>query len=536
MSKHGNRLELSRRQILAGLGGIGLASAGAGLGTSAYFNDTESFEGNTITAGELDLKVDWQQTYNGPIPGSGGEVGEHPVNAYPDTNGDGLQDLDGIRYSGAGDVEPVFDAADVPACCDCEEDEYYLTYGGESFCIEPLRGEVDIESFYDFTGGGGSVEYSSRNESIQREDTSVLFLYEDSDENLSLVFVHDAYSNEDGGSQASVTVEGAPAGSGWLVDTDADWQVKDDFDGDTDMGFESYEEWEVDWAWGSDRTDGGAIGYLEDDFALRVSTAFNGAANRDPVGRASGQITDFVVLSGGAGFDDGSDVIPLETDVGDDNLGPVTVHSACGIESGDDLPEGVFGEQDSLVELDDVKPGDSGEITFSLHLCDNPGYLWLTASNFTDLPGETSEPEPTPDERELAENTMVRIWYDDDCDNQHDVETEQLVFGPGIGGYTGPDGEKPATLAAAMDLIGASSEDGGMIPLDGDGDMGWDDGPESGNRDCLPGETGVCVGFEWWVPTSVGNEIQGDEVSFDLGFYTEQCRNNDGSGPDSGGT
>jgi len=41
------------------------------------------FENDTLTAGELDLEVGWQQTYSGPIPASGGEVGTHPVNAFP---------------------------------------------------------------------------------------------------------------------------------------------------------------------------------------------------------------------------------------------------------------------------------------------------------------------------------------------------------------------------------------------------------------------------------------------------------------------
>ncbi|QLH76941.1 hypothetical protein HZS55_06370 [Halosimplex rubrum] len=48
---------LSRRQMLAGLGTIGVASAGAGLGTTALFSDEESFEGNSITAGTLDMSV-----------------------------------------------------------------------------------------------------------------------------------------------------------------------------------------------------------------------------------------------------------------------------------------------------------------------------------------------------------------------------------------------------------------------------------------------------------------------------------------------
>jgi predicted ribosomally synthesized peptide with SipW-like signal peptide len=48
---------LSRRKVLAGMGAVGLASVGAGLGTSALFSDTESFEGNSITAGTLDMSV-----------------------------------------------------------------------------------------------------------------------------------------------------------------------------------------------------------------------------------------------------------------------------------------------------------------------------------------------------------------------------------------------------------------------------------------------------------------------------------------------
>jgi predicted ribosomally synthesized peptide with SipW-like signal peptide len=535
-------IELSRRKILAGIGAAGVASVGAGMGTSAYFSDTESFENNTLTAGELDLKVDWQQTYNGPNPGNDGIVEQHPVNAYPDTTGDGLQDLDGVRYSGAGEVEPVFDAADVPACCDCGPDEYYLTYGGETYCIEPLSGDGSVEEFYDYDSSSGV--YSSLNDGIQRADTTFVFLYEDGDGELSLVIVNDDRENENGGSAASVTIEGAPSGMNWLAGGttgDDNWIVKDDQEGDPGSGFDQYETAEANWVWTDNRTDGGAIGTLADDFALRLSASLNDAADLSgSPARGNGQIEDFVVLSGGSGLGAGSQEISLETEIREaenNEVGPITIHSACGIDSGSQLDTPAvfqsenYPDQEHLIELGDVKPGDMGEITFSLHLCDNPGYIWLTASNFTDGPGETPEPEPTPDDGELAANTMVRIWYDEDCDNEHDDE-EVLVFGPGVGGYTDFDGNNPATLAAAMEVIGAGSDSEGMIPLDGDASspMEYDDGPTANSRDCLPGGTGMCVGVEWWVPTAVGNGIQGDEVSFDLGFYTEQCRHNDGSG------
>ncbi len=40
-----------------------------------------------------------------------------------------------------------------------------------------------------------------------------------------------------------------------------------------------------------------------------------------------------------------------------------------------------------------------------------------------------------------------------------------------------------------------------------------------------------CVALEWELPLEVGNEVQGDTLAFDLGFYTEQARHNDGAGP-----
>ncbi|AUX10384.1 hypothetical protein AArcSl_2769 [Halalkaliarchaeum desulfuricum] len=50
--------QLSRRKALVGLGTVGVASAGAGFGTSAYFSDQEEFTGNSIQAGEFELTVE----------------------------------------------------------------------------------------------------------------------------------------------------------------------------------------------------------------------------------------------------------------------------------------------------------------------------------------------------------------------------------------------------------------------------------------------------------------------------------------------
>jgi predicted ribosomally synthesized peptide with SipW-like signal peptide len=263
-------IELSRRKILGGIGAAGVASVGAGLGTSAYFNDTESFEGNTLTAGELDLKVDWQQAYYGPAETL------VPVNAYPDHDGDGLQSID-------DDTEYVLDNADG------ENEPITLTCG-------------DLESGADLP------------------------------ENV--------------------------------------------FD----------------------------------------------SPNRSA-----------------------------------DNGGPV--------------------DQDSLVALSDVKPGDWGEITFSLHLCDNPGYVWLTAANYSQSGGTLTEPEQVAmnetdpgsvteadDTGSLADNTYVELWYDDDCDNIRDTgdgdnegETADVVIVMDRSGSM--DGELSQAQTGANELISALGPD-----------------------------------------------------------------------------
>lgn len=66
--------DLSRRKMLGGLATIGVAGAGAGMGTTAYFSDEEAFDDNQLTAGELDLVVDYWTDANSAAV-AGGTVG-----------------------------------------------------------------------------------------------------------------------------------------------------------------------------------------------------------------------------------------------------------------------------------------------------------------------------------------------------------------------------------------------------------------------------------------------------------------------------
>jgi len=57
----GDGFRLTRRRALSALAATGAVSAGVGVGTDAFFNDAESFDGNRVVAGELDLEVAWHK-------------------------------------------------------------------------------------------------------------------------------------------------------------------------------------------------------------------------------------------------------------------------------------------------------------------------------------------------------------------------------------------------------------------------------------------------------------------------------------------
>ena len=123
--------------MLLGLGTVGLASAGAGLGTTAYFNDTESFAGNSLQAGSLDLFVDYESTYD-----SGGAVENQAETVAGTVDGEPagmFYDLQDVKPGDSGSFDFCFRIEDNPsylwACGDLTQSENGMT--------EP---EMDVDS------------------------------------------------------------------------------------------------------------------------------------------------------------------------------------------------------------------------------------------------------------------------------------------------------------------------------------------------------------------------------------------------------
>ncbi|AXG05289.1 hypothetical protein DU500_01965 [Haloplanus rubicundus] len=132
-----------------------------------------------------------------------------------------------------------------------------------------------------------------------------------------------------------------------------------------------------------------------------------------------------------------------------------------------------------------------------------------------ELCAESVDPTPSPGGPELADKLRARAWYDDG-DNVH--QDDETVFLEG-------------SLRDVLDALAS----GNGVPLSGNEPAPQGGGADT-SRDCYSEAPDVhYVAFQWWLPIDHGNEVQGDSVTFDLGFYTEQCRHNDGAGMNNEG-
>jgi predicted ribosomally synthesized peptide with SipW-like signal peptide len=172
----------------------------------------------------------------------------------------------------------------------------------------------------------------------------------------------------------------------------------------------------------------------------------------------------------------------------------------------------------TIIDIADVKPGDFGGAQFAFELCDNPGYLWLQGALESASENGLTEPESEdPDEQAGVVELLDEI---------------QVAYGTGgIQDSTAwadtPTGFQPTNQQSLREFLNAASSDTG---IELSGDIPASDGGGTG-RDCFSGEGTVHqVSVIWWLPINHGNQVQTDSATFSLGFYTEQCRHNDGSG------
>jgi hypothetical protein len=196
----------------------------------------------------------------------------------------------------------------------------------------------------------------------------------------------------------------------------------------------------------------------------------------------------------------------------------------------------------------DLKPGDRITLDVSLHLFDNPGYLWLTGALVDADEGAITEPEagdPDEDQRrdgtrkagdgaepvvELLDACRVTAWYESTGDATRDPDERAI-----LGGNDDPADDP--SLREFLDLVAT----GRGVPLDGDPSTDYDevvdDAPAPGGdpaREPFANATTRYLGLALALPIDHANEIQGDSVAFDVGVYAEQARHNTGGAPAPG--
>jgi predicted ribosomally synthesized peptide with SipW-like signal peptide len=198
-------------------------------------------------------------------------------------------------------------------------------------------------------------------------------------------------------------------------------------------------------------------------------------------------------------------------------------------ESAVDMSATADGEAVSGVTVNDVKPGDWGIICFDISIEENPGYVQISTAGLTSSENGYTEPEPEDDngEGELDDAILATIW------NSYDDTTEDRSGLSGLDGTTNVDGDsQDENWNSSRDEGGVVDEGTHYTTLQEAYDeyetgvtLGGTENPSSINSEEF------CLLLE--IPDNVGNEIQGDSVTFDLVFNAEQSRNNDD--PFSGG-
>jgi len=142
----------------------------------------------------------------------------------------------------------------------------------------------------------------------------------------------------------------------------------------------------------------------------------------------------------------------------------------------------------------DVKPGDNGEDTISLHVINNDAWMCAEIKNLASDDNGCEKPESDIDttcgagEGEMKDNLFFTVWKDTNCDNILDANETVLTR------------DQKATA--------------GTWPI---ADSNTGTGPLFGNQT-------YCLGVKWNVPIETSNIIQTDSVEGDVLFTAVQSR------------
>jgi predicted ribosomally synthesized peptide with SipW-like signal peptide len=560
-----NKIPLSRRSVLGGLGAIGVASAGAGLGTTAFFSDNESFENNTITAGGVELRMDWQQSYYTGISGQDPE--DHttwePINAYPDLDGDNRQDRIYTRFQLAEDPTLV----GLPV--DADDEEIEQAYRGQFASFEETNGSGNTP----FVGpviNLDDVKPGDRGEiTISKhvfDNPAYLWLNASGFENTigelnepKRAALVDRYSAELGDSFTDADLIAlAEAEAQFAKEIEATLWYDDDCNNFFDGGSPSCIQFVVDNTDSMGSQAPGSFTELKDELLIEALETYVGRLDtKDGTEPADGDTGLFSVgLTNWTTVADtvltptstAADIVGTDGGSYTDSTGLQTINYQDEIIGGTDLPNAIEAGASVLGGCPEDEDRIMVLITNGINV-DTSDFLASASANLRSNGGEVDQ--------------FLIIGFGtsaDDAQTLGEISTLpgnhafMLVSGSNIdaaiNGPTDPNTEPVTSVAEEIGFTAGGEEtifEGSLYDLltqpagitDGSVEGYQVDGIAEGypldadrNRDgrqCYPNSDTRCIALEWHLPFEVGNEIQGDSAVFSLDFYAEQCRHNDGS-------
>jgi len=162
-------------------------------------------------------------------------------------------------------------------------------------------------------------------------------------------------------------------------------------------------------------------------------------------------------------------------------------------------------QSDKFFNFDDIKPGDVGENTISLHVINNDAWVCAEVSSLIDNENGINEPESaidtTSEVGELSQTMEWTIWKDDGVD---------------------ASGVQVGTACDNIQQVGEPTLTSGHPT---NGTLALYDS-QTGNNFPLAGGSNSCLGVAWTLPASSGNETQTDSLTGNISFRVEQSRNN----------
>jgi len=501
------RFNLSRRKALAALGTIGVASAGAGLGTSAYFSDQETFENNQLTAGTLDLGVGYTTHYSNW--------------SSDEDNGVSVRMYDGAagETGSAGDLQPG--ETGMPT-----NDAWLIAVD-------------DPDTFLSNTQTGTTEGNGSCGSLTQADGESAIVSVGDVKPGDFGEVTFDLELCTNPGYVWMNNPNGVTADENGVTEPEADDPQEDGAANSTDPADVELLDVVQAAVWlddGDNYQDGGESPLLSGDLrnVLNALNSGNGVRIDGQNIDASGSKPDADTFTtpGVNRFDndgDGNYDVDVELVGNPDGSGQVA-HLTSGGQSTTDYATTAVSVGETI--------GNISSLTYDYYegannTAANPDEVWILI--------------------EESNGSRHVVWQNggtgndgtiDDSWQTRDVGDELSGSGstPGLNGWMrvtdtghvslggtpeseyGSDAEVVSMAAGVGGLSGAVSDVYVTNPSLNSSSL------SAFPTACFRGETDFSAAFAWWVPVDHGNQIQSDIVEFDLGFYTEQCRHNDGSG------